>query len=246
MMKPYRVISIDWDYLIGASAEERCRLFPDGGNECIPSMLQDIIWIGRYAEQELQDIKVDTQALEVIKSFLKKSCSNLNLCIVYDSHKYLFDEVVNNILPNQPLELINIDFHHDCYTYTDYEINCGNWANHLFKDTSFRSSCKEDKYYWVGRADSDPIDTPMSNVHMLSASDLLTLENFDCDLLFICRSSMWSPPHLDEDFIELYQWVDKNIVPVEVNITGSRYTEEFKQQVEQNRNMITNLLHPQE
>lgn len=246
MMKPYRVLSIDWDYLIDASAETRCRLFPDGGNENLPQMLQSIIWIGRYAEQRLQNIKVDSQALETIKTFLKKSCTNLELCTVYDSHKYLFDEVVNNILPNQPLELINIDFHHDCYTYTDYEINCGNWANHLFKDTSFRNSCKEDKYYWVGREDSDPIDTPMSNVHILSANDLFTLENFDCDLLFICRSSMWSPPHLDGDFIELYQWVDKNIVPVEVNITGSRYTEELKQQVEQNRNMITNLLHPQE
>lgn len=34
-------LSIDWDYFIGASANERILLFPDGGNE----NLQRLCWI---------------------------------------------------------------------------------------------------------------------------------------------------------------------------------------------------------
>ena len=34
-----KILSIDWDYFIEATAEQRCTLFPDGGSENIPSYI---------------------------------------------------------------------------------------------------------------------------------------------------------------------------------------------------------------
>lgn len=52
-----RVLSLDWDYFIDATADERFALFPDGGNENMPYGLQNIIWNGRYMSHNNPELK---------------------------------------------------------------------------------------------------------------------------------------------------------------------------------------------
>lgn len=242
-MKPLKVLSIDWDYLVNATTTQRMRLFPDGGSETLPVMVQDIVWSSRYGEnEELEKIGVDIKALELLKKFILKTCSKSTYCMVYDSHKWCFDEVISRLHSNQSIEVVNIDYHHDLYR-NDFlnEVDCGNWVNCLFETNVYRNGKKSDKYYWVHRKDSDMLSEPKEYVKTKTIEELSTLEGFEFDLLFICRSSVWSPPHLDKGFIEFYQWIDKNITRAEVNITGSRYTEEFKHLVEQYRATVNEL-----
>ena len=243
-MKPFRVLSIDWDYLVNATAYQRATLFPDGGSENIPVGLQNVIWATRYADKkDLENIDIDYQSLDLIKKFIISHCSNA-FTTVWDSHKNCFDEVLSSTSINQPIEIINIDFHHDMYV-NDFlnEIDCGNWVNGLFEKDAYRLNQKSDKYYWIHREDSQ-IDKIIENspyTTELTIDKLENIEEFECDLLFICRSSVWSPPHLDDEFIKFYKWIQNNVTNVEVNITGSRYTEEFKKTVLQHREVMENL-----
>lgn len=242
-MKPYKVLSIDWDYLIDATTKERMTMFPDGGSEALPVMLQDIVWSSRYGENEkLEKIKVDTKALELLKEFILKTCSKSTFCTVYDSHKYCFDEILSRLHYNQPIEVVNVDYHHDLYE-NDFlnEIDCGNWVNGLFYTNLYRNLRAEDKYHWIHRDDSDMLSEPKRCVETSTIEGLSTLEGIQFDLLFICRSSVWSPPHLDKEFIEFYQWVNKCVTNTEINITGSRYTGEFRRSVEQHKATINEL-----
>ena len=47
-MKPVKVLSIDWDYFIKATANEREFMFPDGGNEDLPESVQNSVWASHY------------------------------------------------------------------------------------------------------------------------------------------------------------------------------------------------------
>lgn len=219
-MKPLRVLSIDWDYLINATTEQRMRLFPDGGSENLSVRVQDVVWSLRYGEsEELEKIGIDVKALELLKKFILKTCDKSTFCTVYDSHKWCFDEVMSRLQNNQPIEVVNVDYHHDFYR-NDFlnQVDCGNWVNCLFETNIYRHGKESDKYCWIHREDSDVFPEPKEYVSTKTIEELSTLEEFKFDLLFICRSSVWSPPHLDKEFIEFYQWIDKNKNPASIGL----------------------------
>lgn len=241
-MKPLKVLSIDWDYLVNATLEQRLLMFPDCCSETMPTVVQDLVWSFRYhEEEELERIEVDYKALNLIKKFIHKTCNKHTFAVVYDSHKFCFDEVMNRVQENQPIEIINVDFHHDMYGNNLLEeVDCGNWVNCLFEGL-YRRCQETDKYYWVAREDSDVYSEYKEYLQMTSVKELSSFDDFECDLLFICRSSVWSPPHLDDKFTKLYTWIDKNVTKVEVNITGSRYTKKFRKEIEQYRASLNDI-----
>jgi hypothetical protein len=92
-----------------------------------------------------------------------------------------------------PLELVNVDFHHDMYAYRRRpgEINCGNWAACLLQQYPERLRC-----LWVPREDSDRRvlgggDAPVHGILSLDEALALPITH-----LFFCTSPMWVPPHL--------------------------------------------------
>ena len=243
-MKPLRVLSIDWDYLVDATMEQRIMLFPDGGNENLPTSYQDLIWQFRYENEELLDISVDTSAIECLKSTILKGCNKDTQCMVWDSHMNIYDEISMKLHKNQPLKVANVDFHHDMYINDCGELDCGNWVNCIFEEGKYHLDLdlKHSSYFWIPRPDSDDFAENIEWVHRMSLADLYSLfEENSIDLLFICRSSVWSPPHLDEEFEKFYTWINDNVVPVEVNITGSRYTSSFQSQAKQYKNEMESI-----
>ena len=64
------------------------------------------------------------------------------------------------------------------------------------------------------------------------------------DLLYICRSSIWSPPHLDKFFIDVFAPLihQKEIeVIYERGIFKDRYNDDFLKMVEQHKEMLKNM-----
>lgn len=206
-----RFLSIDYDYFIDASAEERSSLFPDGGNENLPATIRDYIWDSHYSDSRLKEIGV-------IKEFkdIKKMCRDLYCqAMITDSHKHLFDFIMQNTFEDEEFEVYNIDFHHDLYDYRtgSDRVNCGNWA------TILREERPNMTFLWVKRDDSDVAALGIETVTEFPKVEIITFEELQSrygggafitnffDFLFLCRSAMWSPPHLDKHFVKLVKTI---------------------------------------
>ena len=196
-----RFLSIDWDFFIGATANQRDSLFPDGGNESISTSLRDYIWDSHYRDPELLTIKVSPNyraILNAVKLFE-------GVCMIADSHRFAYDFIMDSTLPDEEFEVYNIDFHHDLYNYRTAgdRVNCGNWG------TILREERPNMKFLWVKCSDSDTTTIGDYEVDC----EILDMEQFvstfkeeayrSFDYLYLCRSAIWSPPHLDDKFVRL-------------------------------------------
>lgn len=197
-----RFLSVDWDFFIDATADQRAMMFPDGGNENLPDSLRDYIWDTYYRNPELEKMGV----LPLEYKYLTDYCRVFRgESLVMDSHKHIFNFIMENTEPDEFFEVYNIDFHHDLYNFTTSDgsrVNCGNWATELLKERP------NVHFVWVKRDDSD-LESEGKKVQV----ELMTFAIFQMmfhnginkwfDYLFLCRSSVWSPPHLDRKFVTL-------------------------------------------
>lgn len=207
------ILSIDWDYFIDATYQERFFCFPDSGNEYMSDSLKDIIWSTKYeGVKQLPDVKIDVPAVKLIKGVLEQSCAPF--CQVTDSHSVGYDfvkEAMGGFAELNPkgINLVNVDFHHDLYTVKDNnekhqelnllwhgnkDVNCGNWLRHVISEYNNEYS----SFTWIKREDSDAVGVEEYPIKV--TTDLSMIRETRWDAIFICKSGMWSPPHLDKKF----------------------------------------------
>ena len=76
------------------------------------------------------------------------------------------------------------------------------------------------------------------NLSLLSFDELMN-SGIDWDFIFICKSPVWSPPHLDVDFFgTVMEFEDAGIgVVFENGMSGIRYTDKFCEVVDSIRDM---------
>lgn len=245
MKKPINVLSIDWDYFINATEEQRITQFPDP-NDNLGTKLNNFIWANRYAQNpKIHDIGVTTSEFDELKYYLTKVRQNPKSVdtkvMITNSHKFIYDFVVENLTDSTPVRMFHIDYHTDCYgmNFTSYpkeELNCGNWVNYLCEHLKGRP-LKFSNISWLGRLDSerDP-DLPkvVKRVEydptMNDLADMLShyFGGSIPDLIFLCKSNPWSPPHLDYKFDELSSILMKTGRVRYSNDIENRFTEEFK------------------
>lgn len=214
-------LSIDWDYFINASSLEREVYFPDG-REYEEDSICDFIWSTKYGflssnkqcdtdlkrgkHSPLLDIDVDYNKLRELRSLideiiLRHSSDPEFYVRITESHLDAFYFVGPLTKPEDTFKVVNIDYHHDLYAY-DGSLNCGNWVKKL---KEFRPNMI---YEWVRRNDSETIveDLPEGFEYTITESwDSVFSKEFldNCAGIFICKSSMWSPPHLDPYLVRL-------------------------------------------
>ena len=79
------------------------------------------------------------------------------------------------------------------------------------------------KWRWLGWKDSYKGDKPRK-LKFLTGFDMSMITDVKWDLVFICRSNMWSLPHLDEKFTDVFQpVVDGRNGQIQKGIWDSRY-----------------------
>lgn len=205
------VLSIDWDYFVNCTDDDRSELFPDGGSEDIGINLSTIAWLGRYASsslykeshpnhRELKDIGIKEKEFEYV---LENVVFNVNSgCHVLfaDSHADIYDFIHEHLKKNDKIRVYNLDHHSDCYNIGD-DINCGNWANKLADERTMT------RYTWI-RGDHDEDISNSLKCKTTVTDDITVIEDIGWDMIFVCRSSIWSPPHLDKDFNRFYERMD--------------------------------------
>jgi len=223
-MKSLKVLSIDWDYFIKVSMDVRMNCFPDGGTGNINPNVQSIIWASLYKHKELSKVKIDIAELINLKVLLNHSVDYYDTkVIVAESHEHIYKAVHRMIRNNQSIELYNIDFHHDTYGTDGTDVDCGNWQRILIDE-----DISDSQYTWIKRPESD--DT-LYTLDTCKITDINSDVPFD--LVFLCRSNMWSPPHLDIPFIALTRYIrsltSKGKLDIIENVEFSRYTSELKE-----------------
>lgn len=237
-MKPLKILSIDWDYFINATEIQRLMLFPDA-HEDLGIKLNTCIWTTHYTPgNKLLDISVSKE-YDLMKTYLETAfLSTQPRVTITDSHRILYD-LFQAYSAQSSIELIHIDHHSDLYNIGE-GVNCGNWLNHLLGEF------KNLKVTWVHNADSEINSSTMSKYKQVtetSKSLSQVLSQYVPDVLFLCKSSCWSPPHLDSYFDAIVDILKSSgAYTVYSNDINNRYTTEFRADIEQyNSFMINNF-----
>lgn len=193
-MNKFRVLSIDFDFFQDTDKDTIANCYPDGVD--LPSDLSNIIWASHYANysNELHKVSINKDLLYDLYDILYNQSINIPVLIT-QSHVNIYNFINNLTDKNQVLSIVNVDLHHDVCN-DNPTVDCGNWISHL---------CKEhpnSNVHWICRELS-------MECYNLSIKDFPIELNFDkikdgyFDAIFICRSDMWLPPHLDNYFHDL-------------------------------------------
>lgn len=212
----YVILSIDFDYFVNADYETRSTSFPDG-HEGFSPQIQKIIWDRYYPDMFNIDIKTDE--LRKTVDYCKGTYAfKKGLVFSFESHKELYDLIKKNKM--EKCHVFNIDFHHDMYSVphrSECSVDCGNWGSVLKEENP------DFKLSWIACDDSDRSALGVEEVDCHEIIDLDTLlENTpaECiDVIFICRSDMWTPPHLDKWYKEMELELRKQQILEEREVT---------------------------
>lgn len=255
-MRQLKVLSVDWDYFVNATAFQRAEMFPDP-NDNLSQKLNDFLWTSHYAyTDELVNIGIAVNEFDELKKYLRSVCHHPNSgkvgLMITNSHKYIYDFVLDNIntAPNgTSISLFHIDFHTDCYgvesTDSVKNLDCGNWLNYLYSYLK-GDALKNSRVTWLAREDSE-YDEGIPEITERLVYDPTMDDLGDMidsyfneelpDLIFICKSNPWSPPHLDDKFDELFDIANdmvRHIGSVKYsNDIKNRYTKDFLCNVEE-------------
>lgn len=184
-----RLLSIDFDYFVDTDDVTRYLKFPDG-NDNLPQEVNDFIWDNCIrCCPEIGGIGL-IKDYDYMCEFLKNhKILSSEKVIVTDSHREI-EKFFGK--PDEPVDLVHIDFHHDIFVTGGNKLDCGNWLRFLM-------DLKPDtNVLWVRREDSDT-ESFFGEFPYPNTTDITQVQG-EFDYIFLCFSSPWTPPHLYEKF----------------------------------------------
>lgn len=232
MKKSLNILSIDFDFFQITTPDTIFSCYPDVVME-LPDNIAKRLWKERYRippyKDKLLSVTANTEKLKELKNILKKSYVSANgialkpTAKICKSHREIYDFITKYYSPqiNSNISVTNIDMHSDVDNGNN-KLDCGNWIKFLvekFPDT---------KIHWIANTIStqtyvnEETATPLEKeiIKNRSVNNFDTIKNQKFDLVFLCRSDIWLPPHLDKEFVKLARYIlmhcsecdcDKNI-----------------------------------
>lgn len=229
MKKKPRILSIDFDYFQDTERDTVVKYYPDGID--LPYPLSSIVWTNVYAKScpgydDIQRVKINNDLLLIAEGVIL--CQNSNIpVIIKQSHLGIWEETKLRFDPDNGLYIAHVDFHHDFTNGYEEQgiVDCGNWLY-------FMTKIYKAKLRWYTRSVS--LDCYKCSYDEMPAirDDLLPLSmESDFDMIYICRSDAWIPPHLDCYFDRLVKLCEKKFsnIYVEDSVSKPRDMEEIYQ-----------------
>lgn len=195
------VLSVDWDYF-----------FPDPSwydwtHSEESGLFYEMIWSTRPGNHNIITGEVAYQSFVPDRKLLdgfwgRVLAPSLPLIYVCESHKTL-GEALSKI--TMPLDIWNFDQHHDLGYDKRKEMDCGNWAAHVMRQN------RRSRYNLV----YPPWRQEKDNEEKASTFDSRCQTFYEPqgkvkpDVLFVCRSSCWTPSWADEDWLEFLKPLEK-------------------------------------
>lgn len=211
--KHLRVLSIDFDYFQNVELDTIKTCYPDGID--LPTDLSTIVWSGYYAnpktETMLRNITADTKQLLKLCELLSEQKPKTPICIA-NSHVHIYDFIHEYVdkFNAETTAVINIDMHHDLIN-DNPKIDCGNWLMHIAKDFP------DGTISWISNTISKEayeLDEKFDNIIY---NDINIIKDTNYDIIFLCRSDNWLPPHLDDVFDELKNFMIKHFANITID-----------------------------
>lgn len=197
MSQILRVLSIDFDVFALLPDTRYLTLYPDGID--LSTELSRIVWSSSYAHQrpdlDIHNITCNQEMLRDTLQLIHSGCTAQTPVMLANSHIHIYDWIFQhfNKTKHTGIMLTHLDMHHDFFNENP-ELDCGNWVSHV------KDAVPKTKVEWV----ANPITKEMYGLDNPQFAQVLTsvkdLKPRKFDLVFICRSDPWLPPHLDIDF----------------------------------------------
>lgn len=206
----YKILSIDWDYFLNIQEPDIYCYFPEEENN---------IWSKCYRKYpKLLDIKINQNNLNYIRKLINKQ--EIKKVYIADEHTGIYSLIVSRSLTEdkKDINIINIDAHHDVYCSIlgdDWELFCGNWLLKLYQ----KEYLKVDST-WIGHDIS--YEFGIAPYIDCQTTNLNIIKNNKFDMIFICKSAYYTPPHLDKYFIDFINSVNKEKVILEGKAMSNR------------------------
>lgn len=230
-MKTTHILSIDFDYFQQTDEETAKSNYPDGHD--LNPELSAICWSDHYRNERypIRDITVNQKEIDALKSLLLNQ-RDVKECMIALSHVSIYNFITSKAESEKLLHITNIDMHHDMFN-NNKTLDCGNWLSHISKQYKLALE-------WVVNPISEScygLDERFSNILFHTIKDL---KNQQYQYIFLCRSDMWTPPHLDRNFDELKQFFIENLAcPIQVQ---QGFDVDRQQIITEIKNPIDNLL----
>lgn len=235
MPKTGNILSIDFDFFQKVNEETIQSCYPDGID--LPMDITKLIWIAHYgnprSRKKLIQVIPDKDNINMLRDIIRNNKPYDSM--IRNSHVHCYDFILDYLSEHPEithLHLYNIDMHHDLHNYNP-ELDCGNWIGMLKEQ--IQSDNKKFRLTWIANK------TSKTAYGLSDEFDNFIKETLDCltgkqfDLVFLCRSDPWTPPHLDNTFIQLANYICKHAVScdIEDDVMESRYDLEFKRATKQ-------------
>jgi hypothetical protein len=224
----YKILSIDWDFFLNCPIELRMKFEQE---------VEDNEQWGKIYKK-FKCLKNSTNIKKLDYDFIVKFINNQNCPEIYMSNDHgilydLIDRKFNNYVDdeeeNVELNITNIDFHHDCYTSIlgNTPLNCASWLSCLYEENNFNINS-----LWIGHNNS--YDFWEASYIDKYSTNIKNIKNSSYDIIFICKSKEYMPPHLDIDFIKMINKINKNKIYLEKGVLQNRWNR-YKQKQSWNK-----------
>lgn len=195
-----KILSIDWDFF-----------FPDAsvydwGHREEP-LFFEVIWSIRAGARSLisQERAVDKFKIDewLYQNFWSFVCvKKPGQLIITESHKDIYQFLEMSL---DKSTVFNLDAHCDMYD-TEKEIHCGNWASNAV-EKKYITRFSQNYPYW---RQSDVEEHKIASRFKAEIGiGVPSLGGHRFDLIFICRSSAWTPTWADDKWIEFISYFKK-------------------------------------
>lgn len=193
--KTLNVLSIDFDFFQTVEETVIKEHYPDGVD--LPTELTIFTWGSHYAnkncEQLIRNVGINETRLNELLAILSNNKAKEPKVLIANSHRHIYDFILENYSKSTKLNLVNIDMHHDMFN-DNPKLDCGNWVKHITNAITNYSLT------WIANPISLSVYKLDENEFDMVRYDFENIKDMDFDLIFLCRSDTWTPPHLDEYF----------------------------------------------
>ena len=207
-MKALKVLSIDFDYFQKADKGVLTECYPDGVD--LGTAVSNMVWSSHYAnphlEKRIRSVKADTQGLSDAITIICNQRNDIPVMVV-NSHKHIYQFILDNLNGYDGVDLTNVDMHPD-YKNNNPALDCGNWISHLEK------AVPKLKLTWI----ANRVSKEVFGLSGLPVDyDFSKIKNKKFDLVFVCRSDNWFPPHLDDAWVDFLSVIKSQFNSMMVN-----------------------------
>lgn len=194
MEKTLRVLSVDFDFFQRVSADTVQKCYPDGRD--LSPALSLTVWHAHLSvpqeAEKIRKVTVDRKRMEQLKKIIRRQDPSIPVMVV-QSHVHIYHFILSHMAGYSRCDITNIDMHHDMFNGNP-TLDCGNWISHI------KQAIPKCKITWIANRTSEEA-YGLKGLPVKYELDELMDRQFD--LLFLCRSDAWLPPHLDDRFLEV-------------------------------------------